>query len=1188
MKKNYSDWGEFCHSLKKTLLIMRIAIVLLLVGFLQTHANDAYAQKTRLSVSFTNTQLAKVLDQIENESEFFFLYNEKLIDANRKVSIDAKDERIDEVLKTLFAGTDVEYTITDRKIILAPAYLSESQQQGKKVAGKVTDQSGASLPGVTVVVKGTTTGIITDANGNYSLANIPVDATLQFSFVGMKSQEITVGNKSAINVALEEETIGLEDVVVIGYGAVKKSDLTGSVGTVSSETLVAKGTTSAMGALQGTIPGVNIISTSAHPSGGYSIQIRGQNSIQQGNPLYVVDGVVTSDIDFLNPSDIGRIDVLKDASSTAIYGSRGSNGVILIQTKTASSASIAKMTVTYDAYYGLRKIARMPEFMDGREWIDYRTNAYYSWNATTKNYNLTPSNKPNILHNSALLNQRLYKEDYTDWISLGTRDGHQQNHYINISGTTKDISYNIGIGYQNIKGNFILESLDQYNVKISVIHKPSKYFQSGATANISQTNSNNGSQFGYRDILKMQGLFLAYDINGKIIEQPAVSASIMGDGDFTSTGNPLLEINSGTQETRRYNIVASLFAQVSPIEGFNIKSTISPFFNRTRIGQYYGVVPSNRSVDYASSSNSESFDYTWDNQISYDKTFGAHHINTTFINSVYSTRYENVRVAAENLPYKSYWYNIFSGTLKAGDCSSAYSETKILSFAGRANYDFKGKYLATATIRYDGSSKLAIKWATFPSFALAWHASEEEFLKTDWLSNLKARFSFGYSGNNNGVNAYGTQLTPKTASNVYYDFNGTKVSGFAPGDPVNQKLTWEKTREIDFGIDYGFLRDRITGTIDIYDKLSEGLLMSRSLTLESGVNSMTDNIGSVSNKGIEFSLNSVNVRSKKFYWSTSLIFSYNKNAIVSLYDKKEDVIGEQHFIGEPINVIYDYKILGVWTQAEYDAGSSTYYTPAGKVAYIAKPGEAKTLDASGNNTLGVEDKVILGSPDPKWTGSFTSTMRFKNFDFSFYFNTNLGVFLYDQFTVTYGYNTSRGTSKVKMDYYLPPNVPIIDWNNFSVDGDGNATAQWGTSGAGHENSKYPIYRNINGAYYGNNGNYQDASFVKVKNITFGYTFNKNFISKIGIFNDAFNPSGIDQLFPFPIASIQHEPTYSGYCTRSKSPPSPVSYKIKAVNIKSFTISDIPFIIINPNWLKDSFSQEHTDVFVFRAFVTCCY
>ena len=1018
--------------------------------------------------------------------------------------------------------------------------------QQKKVTGTITDENGNPMPGVNILVEANSLGVISDVNGKYSIEIPDPNTVLIFSFIGYNPEKVPVSGRVVIDIKLTPDVKILEEVVVIGYGTVKKMDLTGSVGTVSSEALVAKGVTSAMGALQGTIPGVNIVSNSARPGGGYSIKIRGQNSIEGGDPLYVVDGVVTSDIDFLNPADIDRIDILKDASSTAIYGSRGSNGVILVQTKNAGTVKSSGLSVSYDGYYGVRALARIPEFMDGREWMDYRTNAYYTWNTATKSYQLTNNNKNLIFESSAIISQRLYEKDYEDWIGLGTQNGNQQNHYVNISGNSNNISYNVGVGYQNEEGNFLNEVLKRYNTTVSVNHKASGYFMSGATVTVSQTTIDAGSEYGYREIMRLPDVLHAYDADGNLVPQPGIASVIEGIQAFTSHPNPLCEIQNGNQETRRYDIVASVFAQITPFEGLDIKSTLSPRLNRTRHGKYLGVVLGNRNEDYASSSNSESFDFTLDNQISYNKAIGSHHINGTFINSIYNTRFETLTVAAQNLPYKSYWYNIYSGTLVDEDNRSGFSGVKMLSYAGRVNYDFGNKYFGTATIRYDGSSKLANKWAAFPSFALAWRASEESFLKTDWLSNLKARFSFGYSGNNNGVNAYGTQLKPITNSNVYYDYNGTMVSGFAPGSPVNQSLTWEKTREINFGIDFGFLKDRISGTIDLYDKLSDGLLMARLLTIESGVVSMTDNIGSVSNKGIELSLSSVNVRTKDFFWSTSLSFAANKNAIISLYGKKEDVIGEARFIGEPINVIYDYKILGVWTKAEYDAGLSTYYNPDGSVAYVAKYGEAKTLDASGNGTLGIEDKVILGSPDPKWTGSFSSNMEFRSWDFSFSIFTNQGVFLLDEFAQEFGYGGARGSTKVKLNYYNPPDVPIIDWDNFDVDANGKATIIWGTTGEGNENADYPVYRNISGAYMGRNGNYKDASFVKVKNITLGYTLKPGLVRKVGIKNLRFYVNVIN-----PLTFTKYvgwDPEYASVDFAGGNGPSNITYQL-GINAK---------------------------------------
>ena len=1146
MKKNHKYEAWHHHALKKTFLVMRIVIVISLVCIMQSFALESFTQNSKISLTVKEMKLEDIMMRIEDQTKYRFAYNKAEIDVDKSYSVVINNVEIKEVLDKLFLNGDIRYNIIDRQIVLSSSKESSITQQQKSISGKVTDSTGAGLPGVSIVVKGTTTGVITDANGNYSILNVSGNATLQFSFVGMKMQEIEAKGKSTIDVVLADENIGIEEVVAVGYGVMKKNDLTGSVGSVSSDVIISKGTTSVMSGLQGTIPGVNITSNSARPGGSFSIQIRGQNSIAGGVPLYVVDGVVTDDIDFINPSDIEKIDILKDASSTAIYGSRGSNGVVLVQTKNASSVKSTKLTISYDGYSGFRKIAHTPDFMNGREWIDFRTSAYYTWNEASGQYILPPTNQVAVLQKSKLINQRLYDEDYTDWIGLATQNGQQQNHYINISGNAKDISYNIGLGYQNEDGNLIQEYMDRYNLKISVNHRPSKYFQSGATANISQTTFDAGSMYGYRDIMKMPCVFSAFDETGNIIVQPGIQSSLQAVSSITGTANPLLEISAGIQETRRYDVVTSLFTQVTPLKGFDIKSTLSSRLNRTRLGRYYGVVLANRSVDYASSKNDEDFDWTLDNQISYNNKFNEHHVNATFINSIYHTRYEALTVAAQDLPYKSYWYNIFSGSIVPDECKSSYAETALVSYAGRINYDYKGKYFATATIRYDGSSKLAKKWESFPSFALAWRASEEEFIKKDWLTNLKARFSFGYSGNNNGVRAYGTQISPVTTSEIYYDFDGVSTSGFLPGPPVNQNLTWESTRELNFGIDYGLFNGRINGTIDVYDKLSSGLLMLRRLAIESGVKSMTDNIGSVSNKGIELSLSTINIKKKDFFWSTSFTFSRNRNAIQSLYGRKEDVVGESLFIGSPINVIFDYKILGVWSQAEYDAGRSTYYNESGKIVYKAKPGEAKTLDANADGILGAEDKVILGTPDAKWIGSFTSSMQYKNWDFSFNVYTNQKVFVYDEFLSVYGYNTQRGMAKVKFDYYIPTNVPLPDWNNFSLGSDGNATVTWGTSGIGNENSKYPIYKNSNGAFYGNNGNYQDASFVKVKNITLGYTFNKNLIKKIGMEKLRFY---INVLNPFIFSKyLGWDPEYASTALQNGNGPSNITYQF-GMNIK---------------------------------------
>lgn len=1073
--------------LSNFVLAMNLTGILILLFSISASATGFSQSKINLQIK--KSAIADAITRIEEQSSYRFLYNQNLGEIKKKVSVNLEDASIDQALNEVLKNSGLDYEFINNELIAIQK--TTSVLADIVVSGKVSDDTGETLIGVSVKIKGTNKGVITNVNGEYSLS-APENATLVFSYLGYETIERKLTGQARVDVVMAQTASRLDEVVVVGYGVVKKGDLTGSVGTVSSETITAKGTTSVMSALQGAVAGVDISTNSVRPGGGFSIQIRGQNSMNAdgSRPLYVVDGVVVNDIDFLNPADIQKVDILKDASSTAIYGSRGSNGVVIVQTKSANLSSNAKTTVSYDGYYGTRTLARIPDFMDGREWVDFRTSAYYAYSAANKKYDLSAANKDAILQKSPLLTGRLFNEDYIDWLGLGTQSGKQQNHFVNVSGFAKDMSYNLGLGYQNEEGNFINEKLDRYNLKLSIANKVSKKITVGGNFNLSQTVTNQGSELGYRDIMRMPVILAAYDANGDLIAQPGIAASIQGAGNFTSSPNPLNEINSGNQETRRFEVLGSVFGQYSILDGLDFKTTIMPRVNRTRIGRYYGVVAGNRSQNEAYQNNFENFDYTWDNQLSYVKKFGEDHsLNATLINSVYKTRYERMQAGTQGLPYDSDWYNMFTGTLQSSNSNSAYAETRLLSYAARVNYDYKSKYLLTGTIRYDGSSKLADRWAAFPSVAFAWRASQEEFLnKIDFLSDLKARFSFGYSGNNSGIEAFATQLTPQTGSSVWYDFNGSAVSGFAPGRPVNSSITWERTRELNLGLDFGFLNQRISGSVDLYDKLANGLLMPRTLAIESGVDFMTDNIGSVSNKGIEVSLNTLNINKNNFRWSTTFNFAANKNAIVTLYDKKEDKPGEARFIGEPINVIYDYKIIGVWKQSEADEAAK----------WGQQPGHAIAEDVSGDGFItAAADKVILGSPDPKWTGGLSSNLSYKNWDFSFSLYTRQGVFVDDRFLEEFGVaNTQRGRPKVKLDYYVPAGVARYDWNNWSTATDGTPIATWGVA-TGNETAKYPAVNNA-GPYYGANGRYTDASFVKVRNIVLGYSVPKRFIGKAAI------------------------------------------------------------------------------------------
>ena len=1038
-------------------------------------------------------------------------------------------------------------------LLFASVYIGVfSQSTTRQLTGKVLSTTGEPLIGVSIIVKGSENGTITDINGRFSFpANVNNNSILLFSYVGFESQSITVAGKSDFVVTMTEDTKSLDEVVVVGYGSVKKRDLTGSVGSVNAEAITARGATGVLESMQGSIAGVNISQSSSRPGSGFDIQIRGQNSLNASSPLYVVDGIVTDDINFLNPADIVKVDVLKDASSTAIYGSRGSNGVVLVTTKNAGEAKEGKTVVSYSGFYGVKTPARLPKQYTARDFFDYRSHAYLQYDKGKgdngmADWKITLSGVYMAMPEAA---RRAYEGDETDWLGASLQNGSQQNHYINVAGNSGKLSYNIGMGYQNEDGIFIKENLKRNNMKISLNYKISDKLEVGATSNLSRTEIESGNSMAYQQITRMPSLFKIYDANGNILIQPGLASNMVKPGEpgnnFTGNTNPIWEIQTGSDNNRRHDVLASFYLQYSPLPGLTLRSAIQPNYNRERVGRYTEM-NDNIVQRTGYSGNSESFDYTWDNTINYQKSFNnVHNFKFTAVQTIYSSSSESVNVSVNSLPYNSGWYNLFSGVLVPGSSGSGYSEVKMLSYLGRLNYDYAGKYFLTASLRSDGSSKLADKWALFPSFAAAWRLSDESFMRADFLSNLKLRFSYGQSGNNN-IAAYTTFMGPRYTSSVYYNYGSTVVNGFAPGLPVNPALTWEKTKESNLAVDYGFFGERINGSIELYNRLSDGLLMNRKLAMESGVTQMTDNIGSLRNRGVEVSLNTVNIQTKNFRWNTSFTFAKNINEIVSLYGRKEDVIGEKRFIGKPINVIYDYKFDGVFSTAEAEAASGNKLFSN----YNPNPGHAKVVDTNGDGAITADDKIILGSPDPKWIGGFTTSMQYKNFDCNLSMIANVGRFVRDQFAA----NSISQNSRSQMmwadpeDYYYPKGAPRPDWDNPVKDANGKIIGI-GFTPAAEENvdAIYPAYGSYQGPYYSAEAmNYREVSFLKIKNISLGYSLSKKVISKIGLSKARFY---INLLDPFVFSDyVGWDPEYTTTSSRNGNGPASSTYQF-GVNLE---------------------------------------
>ena len=1023
------------------------------------------------------------------------------------------------------------------------------------VTGTVKDATGEPMIGVTVLLNGQAAAV-TDIDGNFSIKADPKDV-VKVSYIGYTDQQITVGNKTSLDIVLQEDSQTLNEVVVVGYGTMKKSDLTGSISSVNTDQLNAKGTSSPIASLQGSVPGVNITQSTGRTNGGFNVEIRGKSSTNSDlKPIYVIDGVVCDDMDFLNPQDIERIDVLKDASSTAIYGSRATAGVVMVTTKSGAGVSKRgqqKPTVSYDGYVGVVKTARMPDFMDTNEFYKYRFLKFLTYAeggsatalsgqpaytmGTYKQMALWKTDAENPNGGYGVMKDMLRRGVSYDWPKEVTRNGFQQNHYLAVSGTAgenNDVSYHFGVGYNQEKGIYRGDDSKKINFKGSVDAKLNKWLTGGFSFNVARQENNyaddNGVQYAYR----MNPFMPIHNADGTVIDKPGSYVNMGSDNgyQFSDQVSPLILLDNQTKQRETWRLLGNFYLQVKPIKEVSIKSTFAPNFSQYRQGTYNeandlikgyednkGEGDGNRAIHQTH----RNFSWTWTNQVNFNKTFNdVHNVDFLALNEVISSNSENLQVTARRVQPGSNWNNVGSTTAPSKtEATSSYTENSMISWAFRGNYTYAGKYMATATIRWDGSSKFASghRWGSFPSFALAWRASEEEFMKKiDWLSNLKFRLSYGVTGNNSGINNYATQQTVGSDGN-YYPFGGTNYTGQYPSGIVDKLLTWESSHELNFGIDFGFLNNRISGSIDIYNKTSKDLLYDVTLPLEAGWDSsnnslkkMTTNVGKVQNKGIEFTLTTVNIENQDWRWETTFNYAHNKNEVKEINGTGQSLPADGLFIGEPFNNVYQYNWIGVVTDRNMvvpnnDAAKNAGFNPGDVVkesdyyykVYQWTEGNAIIADLDGNGTIDDKDKQVFRK-DPIWTGSFTSNLSWRDWDFSFSIYTKQGYKVASNFYDEYLNFGDRGRMKLNVDYYIPAGT-LIDCDGVNADGTYiNPVYQQQT-----HYGDYPFPNNaaassgVGSAQWLSAANkVTDASFVKVKYITLGYTFPKKWINKIGI------------------------------------------------------------------------------------------
>ncbi len=1019
-------------------------------------------------------------------------------------------------------------------MVLSMGFAATASAQNLR--GGVNDADGQPIIGASVIIEGTNLGTSTDVNGQFAL-NVPDPAknVLLVSFIGMKDERVNVAGRTSIDIVLHEDATQLDDVVVVGYGISKKTDLTGSVGSVAAGEIAGRGTTRLEDALQGAVPGVSVTQTNSRANGGFDIQIRGQASINNASaPLYVIDGIVCSSMDFLNPEDIERVDILKDASSTAIYGSRASAGVVMITTKGAKGASKAQqVTVSYDGYYGIRQRARMPDFMDTQEWMDYRFARYTELDKTTYKDGIDPEGHPQFAiggretivfqgavggdHRTSPL-YPLYMQNKTfNWADEVLRTAAQQNHYISASGSSESTSYRLGFGYQSEENVFKKNDYERFNIKGAFDSKLNKVVEAGMSVNLAYdvqddfTTDGSNAYSPYNNAFWFAPILSPWDENGKLYEMPGKP----GNGvSFTSTPNPLIDFilpNAYENQTRKFHVFGSAYLRFNLYDGLKFTTTFSPNFYHGRQGIFFGTGVTDefplgsswfqkKKYNEAKVVNTDRFDWTWDNQVDYNKTWGDHTFGAMGLFSMYASNKETYTMSGRNISDDKLTYHALAKAGTDGKAiASTYTESSLVSVAARLNYSYKGKYMATVTMRADGSSRFAKgnRWGFFPSAAVAWRMSEENFLKSaSWLDNLKLRAAYGVTGNNN-VNDYVTMSS--AAGPNYVVIGGQEFQGYYPNGLIDLGLQWEEIKEFNFGVDFSAFNGRLGLTADVYRRLSDGQIMKATVPVETGETAITTNIGSVRNAGIELGFNFGVLRLQNFTWDLGVNFSRNWSKIKEL--PNGDDVANNWFLGERLNVLRDYKHTDVVT-----ADGVTMHTKDGDVHYTLKEAYEKfglyegtmgVHDWNNDGKISDEDKQIYGCKDPKWMGSITSSMAFYGFDFGFTIYTKQGQwsrsYIHEQYT---DYN-DRGRQKIVMDYYIPAGTPVLDPATGDI-----VTLTEAKPG------KYPYPNNSStsgGGWYGSKGSakgegyqYHDTSFVKVKNICLGYTFPKRWMQKAHI------------------------------------------------------------------------------------------
>ena len=1040
-KKRIRGSGLLYADLSKTYRTMKLICLFMFVALLQVSASS-YSQSTKLNISGQNLSLEEVFGKIEDQSAFSFIYNLKQIDLSKTVNVEFRNQKVEKILNEVLDGTNITYTVNDRLIVVhrdgeANEMLSSVIQQ-KSVSGKVSDENGGTLPGVTVVIKGTNTGTVTNLDGEYTIPGVPENATLQFSFVGMTTQEVLVENQTSIDIVMLTDAIGLEEVIAVGYGTMKRADISGASANVNTSEFQDLPSIDIAESMQGRVAGLSITNNSGSPGTSAKIRIRGGNSMLGNNdPLIVLDGVaVNIALNDINPNDIATLDILKDASATAIYGSRGANGVIVITTKTGIS-DVPRVQVSTD--YSFDQVANQYDLLNAADFV------------ALNNITLTGPSAD------------------TDWQDEVFQSGHTSNTQISITGGNSKLKYFLSGSIVDQDGLVSNTGYQKYTLRSNVDTEISEKLNVSLNLTVSKTERNNTNDMAAsksspiwqsliwsptEPVYNEDGSYNRNDQYSSIALNPVMVAENRMEDVFATAVLANSKID--------YEIIDNLV--YSAILGAEeIKTENATFTNQN-------VSPSTGS----SRSYLDNFFWQFSNFLTYKNTFNDVHrmsIMLGFEQSENTTKGFNAD--GSNLATESVGYHNLALNESAG-IGSYWRQYALRSYLSRATYSLRDKYLLTATFRMDGSSKFqdSNQYSSFPSLALGWRISEESFMQSaDNIDNLKVRASWGITGSQ-AIEPYATMAL--LAPRVYSYGTPQASTGYMPSGAPNPDLKWEETTQINIGVDLTMFNGRLNATADFFKKNTDGLLQAKALPAYNGGGSIISNIGEIENQGIELSIGGEIIQKSNFSWNANANFSKLNNEVISIGDEEQIFPGGTYgsgflsskvFIvkpGESLGSIYGYNFLGIWQQDE--AGEALKY---GNV-----PGDSKYEDLDGNNIIDGSDQKIIGKGLPDFTWGLNNSFAYKNLDLNIMIE---GV---------------QGRDIINLGY-AGAGVAVGDARAITLDAAKNT---WTES---NPNTIWPKIGSASNTDHINSSKWvQDGSYVKIRNISLAYSIPKDKL-KIG-------------------------------------------------------------------------------------------